>query len=251
MEEQQTEAGLGHNLPPSEGMTQADVIRARLEQESIGLMARAIELQQAFDRAPDKVESEDQAEKFGDFIKQIAGHVKKADAARVASKEPYLEGGRAVDGFFKSIIDPLKKAKTTLEGRLGTYLRAKEAEERRRREEERQRAEEEARAKAAEMKSEDDLDAAVEAEVQAQDAAKAAEANAAEMSRTRGDMGSVSSLRTTWAFEVDDWDRIPLDMLRAHLPKSAIEQAIRSFIKAGGRSIDGVRIFEKHSAVVR
>lgn len=36
-----------------------------------------------------------------------------------------------------------------------------------------------------------------------------------------------------------------------HLPHAALHQAVRSYIKAGGRDLRGVRIFEDTTAVVR
>ena len=245
------QAPLGHNQPPAETPTQEQIIRARLEQENIGLLARKEEILEAVGRAPEAVEDDDTAGKLSDFIKQISACIKNANAARVAAKEPYLQGGRSVDGFFKTVSDPLDKAKRAMESRLGTYLRKKADEERRRREEEARKAEEEARAQAAAMRDSEDLDAAVAAEQDAQKAAKEADAKAAEMSRTRGDYGAVASLRTTWDFEILDYDNIPIRLLQPHLPRSAVEQAIRSFIKAGGRDLAGVRIFENTSAVVR
>src|SRR3546814_13786914 len=82
-------------------------------------------------------------------------------------------------------------------------------------------------------------------------AEKAANAPAADQSRTRSAHGSVASLRTVWTFR--DLDRVALDLaaLRDHLPDSALEQAGRSFIKAGGRKLDGVVIYEDHRSEER
>ena len=38
-------------------------------------------------------------------------------------------------------------------------------------------------------------------------------APSADLSRTRGDFGSVTSLRTTWGFEVDDLTKVPATYL--------------------------------------
>lgn len=80
---------------------------------------------------------------------------------------------------------------------------------------------------------------------------KKADANQAELSRTRGDLGSVSSLRTDWVHDGFDRAELDLEALRQHLPADAIDQAIRSFIRAGGRELRGTRIFEQTTAVVR
>ena len=44
---------------------------------------------------------------------------------------------------------------------------------------------------------------------------------------------------------------IDLESLRTHLSQDAIEKAIRSFIKSGGRELKGVTIFENQKTVVR
>jgi len=80
---------------------------------------------------------------------------------------------------------------------------------------------------------------------------KKADANQAELSRTRGDLGSVSSLRTDWVHDEVNRATIDLEALRPHLPAEAIDQAIRSFIRAGGRELRGTRIYEQTTAVVR
>ena len=48
-----------------------------------------------------------------------------------------------------------------------------------------------------------------------------------------------------------DRETIDLEALRPHLPTQALEQAVRSFIRAGGRKLEGVRIFENTGTTVR
>ena len=64
-------------------------------------------------------------------------------------------------------------------------------------------------------------------------------------------MGSVSSLRTFWDFADLDPDMLDLEALRHHFPAEAREKAVRSFIKAGGRELRGVTIYESTTSVVR
>ncbi len=40
-------------------------------------------------------------------------------------------------------------------------------------------------------------------------------------------------------------------MLRSHIHREAVDKAIRSFVKAGGRELAGVRIFENTETGVR
>lgn len=69
--------------------------------------------------------------------------------------------------------------------------------------------------------------------------------------QVRGDYGGVASVTATTAFEIESLEDIPLTDLRQFIPESAIEKAIRAAIKDGRTEIEGVRIFEKKTTVVR
>lgn len=254
---------LNHNRPPPDLLT-GDALRDKLRDENYDLIVRRDELLAAAALVPE-VTSDDVAGKVTDFIKQLAALAKAADAKRVGAKEPFLEGGRTVDGFFKAITDPVAAAKTGVERKLTTYLRDKEAKARREREEQERQAREAAEAarrdaeeRARAMRDQASLQAAVEAEKAAELAAadlvraeQAATVKAAELSQTRGEYGSLSSLRTVWTFDGIDRDALDLEALRQHFPIDGLEKAIRSFIRAGGRELNGTRIFETTTAVVR
>lgn len=253
---------MGDNRGPP--LLSPEELQAILAEDNAQLLSRRDELLAAASRIPD-VTDDDLARRVTDFIRQVTAAVKAADGARIASKEPFLAGGRAVDGFYRQIADPLDLIKRAVEKKLTAYLREKaELERRERQERERLAREEEDRrrreAAEAERKLADErsLQEAVDAqkrhEQASADRARAeqeAAAKAAEMSRVRGEYGAVSSLRTTWTFS--DLDRAELDLnaLRYHLPEDGLERAVRSFIKAGGRKLDGVTIHETENAVVR
>jgi flagellar biosynthesis GTPase FlhF len=253
----------GSNHPPGDLLT-GDSLREKLTDLNLALISRRDELLAAADRVPD-IADEDTAAKVSDFIKQLMALHKASEAARVGAKEPYLEGGRGVDGFFRAITDPVAAVKTKIERKLTTYLRDKADRERREREEQARLArEEEARrraeadAAAQKMRDEQSLAAAVEAEKQAKvaeadttKAEKEAAAKPAELSRTRGEYGAVSSLRTSWTFRDLDRAMLDLEMLRHHIPADGLDKAVRSFIRAGGRTLVGVTIYETTDAVVR
>lgn len=253
----------GSNHPPRDLLT-GDALREKLTDDNLALLSRRDELLAAADRVPD-IADEETASKVSDFIKQLMALHKTSETARVGTKEPYLEGGRGVDGFFKAITDPVAKAKAAVERKLTQYLRDKADRERREREEqarlareEQDRRDREAREAAAKIKSEQDLADAIErerlakvAEADTTKAENAAAAKPAELSRTRGEYGSVSSLRTSWTFRDLDRAQLDLEMLRQHIPADGLEKAVRSFIRAGGRSLAGVVIFETTDAVVR
>jgi regulator of protease activity HflC (stomatin/prohibitin superfamily) len=258
------ESLIGDNRPPRDLLT-GDALQEQLRDEHLPVIMRKDQLLEAYNRMPGEITDAATAGKAADFIKQITACIKAADSARVGAKEPYLEGGRAVDGFFKAVTNPLDYTKQLVNRRLTVWQQRVEAEERARRMEEERLAREAAEAKrreaeaaaqaARDARALDDAilreAAAKQAEADAAKAAAAAAAKPAELSRTRGEYGSLASLRTDWVFDNLDRDALDLEALRQHFPSDGLEKAVRAFIKAGGRDLRGVRIFETTTAVVR
>jgi hypothetical protein len=131
------------------------------------------------------------------------------------------------------------------------YLRLKAECERRERQERERQARAEAEAAAQRIRDEQSLARAIAAEAELDTAVREAAAKPAELSRTRGEYGAVASLRTDWTFRDLDRAELDLEMLRQHIPTDGLEKAVRSFIRAGGRTLAGVVIFEETGAVVR
>lgn len=257
------DASLRHNNPPADLLT-GEALREKLRDEHADLLRRCEELLEAGQRVP-PITDDDVAGKVSDYIKQLAALTKTAESHRTGAKEPYLDGGRTIDGFFKGITDPVTETKTAVQRKLTLYLREKEetarqarlAEERAAREAA-EKARREAEEKAKALADEQGLAAAIEAEKAAETAAadlvkaeQAADVKAAELSRTRGEYGSVSSLRTQWVFDEIDRATIDLEALRPYLALADIEKAVRAFIKAGGRELRGTHIHETTVASVR
>src|SRR3990167_3129 len=256
-----TAPAIGHNMPPEN----ADPIGERLGADHADLLKRRDELL-AKSKALPACDDEKSAGTLGDFIKDCSSYLKDADGRRIKEKEPYLVGGRRVDGFFKTVCEAIEPVKRAISKKLEAYETKKEAKTRRLLAE-RAAAEKKAAEEAAEaaqraidaMASDDDLGNAMEretiAEAAAVNAAKAekeAEQSAADLSRTRSEVGgSVSSLRTVWDFDGMDRAKIDLEALRPYIPVDGLEKAVRAFIKAGGRNLKGVRIYEDRRVVVR
>lgn len=105
----------------------------------------------------------------------------------------------------------------------------------------------------AEREKREAAEEAKRAETAAAKATKAAGAGSAELSRTRGEYGSVGGLRTVWIHDETSVDRkkLNLEELRQHIPEAALHAAIRSFIKAGGRKLRGCKILEERASTYR
>lgn len=193
---------LGHNNPPD---PIAD-LQSRLVDTHQELIDRGDQLAGMAERLPTECTDEDTAQKLADAIKQCAAFEKNSEAARVSAKEPHLAAGRAVDGWFKKLADPVSGVKAAMARLLTTYQRKKEAEERarlqaearaaeeRRKEEERQRraAQQEAQRKQdeadrlqREAKSKADAEAAAKAQAEADKAAQDARDAAAQAAVAR------------------------------------------------------------------
>lgn len=78
------------------------------------------------------VENERELEGFSNVIVAMRDAGARAEAARIAEKEPYLRGGQAVDGFFSSIKERLAKAQSVLQRRVDAYQQRKRDAERER-----------------------------------------------------------------------------------------------------------------------
>lgn len=80
---------------------------------------------------------------------------------------------------------------------------------------------------------------------------KVENADGGEFGRTRGDLGSVGTLRKEWAFANIDVDNLDLEKLRHHIPLDGYERAIRAMIKTGITECAGVDIFQQEALAVR
>lgn len=249
-------AEIGDNLPPD---ADVDPLLDRLREDHADLLTRRDELLGGIARAPDEIPDEETAGKMADFVQvQLATFLKGSKVVHENEKAPFLSAGRTVDSFWHALIDDIEAGKKRLNAVRKKFADAKAAEEKRRRDEEArvardeaQRLEREATERAAGMDKAEDLDEAVRAEdvatqarLDAERAEKDAAAKPAEMGRSRGDYGGMTSLKQFWDFADIDRDKLDLNALRHHLPEDALEKAVRSYIKAGGREIAGARIFE-------
>lgn len=245
------------NNPP-----EGDALTLRLDEMHSSLKERADELLAAVDRVPATLD-ETTHDRAAAFVKQMKLHVKKVDESRTAEKEPYLEGGRTIDAWFKRLSDPVSAACKGVEAKITGFLRAKADAERRAREEEARKAREEADRRAAEMRSQADLTAAVAAEETAAQAEKAATAKVADLARTRTAYGTMSTLRTVLEFEIVD-HAAAVRTLAGYIDADALAKAARAWLRDhkaeaellieaapdAAEHIKGVRLFHNQTARV-
>ena len=239
-------ASIGGNNPPSlEELLAEKAASLVAEMNKIGVEAKG---------APEVVKTEDDLDKVGNIIVRANKVVRSLEEMRKFEKQPFLDGGRTVDGFFKTHLDKLAKTISILDRRANVYTQEKLAAERRRREAEAEalrqeeqrrreaaaRAEEEGRARHAALHA-DKADRAAE---RLEEAEGAALQTNADIVRTRTDSGVAVGARTTWRGEITNIAEVDLEALRPYLLRADIEKAINTAVRVGVRDLKGVRIFE-------
>ena len=105
---------------------------------------------------------------------------------------------------------------------------------------------ERAQAALAASKPEASIETAIVHAQQAERTEKAAAAPSADLTRRRGDLGSVNSLREVWDVELEDLSKVPLEYLTFN------EAAARKAVQGGKiKTIPGVRVFTRKHVVTR
>jgi hypothetical protein len=234
---------IGSNAPPGD----SDPLAERLVEQYANLHDRARDLLEAEARLPDSL-TDETVGRVSDFARQIKACVKAAQEAHKAEKSDYLAKCTICDAWLNGLKAPLLDLGARVERRVAAFLAAKESEERRKREEEARRL----AAEAKELAAAGDKEQAKEARAEARDLRQEARtASAADMARVHTGMGGVATLKAPWAFDGIDRLAIDLETLRPYLPLDGIEKAVRAYIRAGGRELKGVRIFQDRKALIR
>lgn len=203
------------------------------------------------------------SKRLADLIAMFTKLITKADNIRDEEKDPYWEGGKAVDGWFSNkIISRAKAKKAELNGLQKRWLDAIEAEETRQRQiaakaakDAADKAAAEADAAAERARGPKTLARAIErqedAEVARMDALTAqqhAEAKPLEKTLVRGEAGGRQQLRHFTNFEPFEFKQLSeQDVLTlAHLiPADAWEKAVRKFadLHKEDAKLDGVKFY--------
>ena len=211
---------------------------------------------------PNGIESEDvqaRAADFGGGKGIMNAFIKEATAARTSEKKPYLDGGKAVDGFFAKLSEPVELCQQDMRRHMTTFANKLEAERREAARLEAVRLAAEAEAAldhaTAPGADEESLENAADAADAAEAARALAEGKASALSQTRGELGTVVSLRTAWKADYAASDlmalvqavaagKAPLAYLA--FAETRINYAIRS---EKVREIPGVVINEERTVV--
>jgi hypothetical protein len=206
-----------HNNPPSASLTlDAAGWTDWLEHNCAILRERERELLESFgrfDKGFPTIDNDDVQGRATDLANKIKDHIKLIGTHHAIEKAPVLVAQRAVDGFFKALASKLEAALPVINRRRTAYAEKVEAERRAAAKAEADRLAAEAQKAAAQAIEHDDADAlesAARLGNAAQDAADAAQAPAAELSRVYSPLGGVASLTTRWKLDVEASDLLAL-----------------------------------------
>ena len=242
--------GIGHNAPPIEEIL-ADTRSA--------LLARVEPIAERANGLPKKIASEDDLALVTPVVVDAKALAKEIENARRDDKQPYLDGGRAVDAFFKPHKDRLDRIASVFERLASDFQREKIRQERARAEEserkaaaEAERLRKEAEAAKKPETQQRKLDAAAEADNAADRAAAAASRSGNELGKVTT-AGGTARAQTFWNFAIDNYGEVDLNAIRDFIDREAVEKAIRAKIKIqkGNTDIPGVRVFEDVKASIR
>lgn len=208
-----------HNTPP---------LAERLEIEHANLAAKAVE---CADLVPDTlapVTTDEDAGAYAETAKTLKGCLTAIETARKKEKDQILKDGRAIDGHFATMSEPVKAAADRVVAAINDFQTKRLEEQRRIQREADERARKEAEAF-------EEPPPPVSAPVVAKEAA-----------RVIGFSGTaVAAASVKWMHEVTDATQVPREFLMVN------DSAIKAAIAGGRREIPGVRIFEQVRTAIR
>ena len=265
-------ASIGHNEPPLEERIQME-FREALLTDHADFLVRMDEMIASVDRA--SATDDETLGRCGTLAKMLRAAVSHVESTHKVVKEPYLLGGRAVDAEKNRLVGILSPAQAKLQDKMNAFMAEREAkrraEEARRAAEQRAAAEAAAKAEreareaeqaaaraAAEAASDEDREAAERAAAVAADEAQRrmeeaalAAAPVAKAEPVRSDEGATISGTKVWQSQVTDYTLAFIAVEDNPKVREAVDKAVAALVRAGKRSIDGVRIWETVAARTR
>lgn len=244
-------AVIGGNNPP---------IAEVLADQHKALIARVEPIADRANALPESIRDDADLVKIGEIVLDAKALLKDLNISRETEKKPYLDGGRAVDEFFREFTSRMDRVATVLSERSGKY-QAEQAEKNRREAIEKARKLEEA-----EAKKRQEADAAkreetaekkhFEADAMADKAAELrqqADQSATAALNFKSDVGLKSKTSGNWKHRITDLALLDLNALKPYLKIDAIDAALGIVARTqkGAAKMQGVEFFPEHKATFR
>lgn len=228
--------GIGGNAPPALAVPTVIDIKEHLNRETKALRERGEQIGKMLDKFlsdVSEITSDEEQARAADVVAQIKAHIKITGQRKKTEKQPWIDGGKAIEAFFDALENRLSKVSEIQELQTAYALEVehRNREAARRAAEEAQRAADELMEAAAKTMSDTDLTLAEQAATEAAHAQELADGRAADLSRVRSDYGVVSSLRRKLVIKVTDKAKVPLEYLI--VDETALRQAFNEAKKSG------------------
>ena len=238
-----------HNNPPSD----VELLGESLILKHVSLIRQAQDYVALADRIPEKLSEQDEANFVTDKIKEIMECQKSLKSAHKEEKEPFLRQGQYVDSFFNDEVKKLTLAIEKANLPLGKFLKEQAAIEQKRRDDEAavlRQAAQDAMANAVISPSVDTMEQAVISKGVADFAVKVASVPVQTMAVARGTY-STASLKKEWVGTITDIANIDIEKLKPYIKMEALQVALNTYVKMGGRMCTGCTIEETISTKVK
>lgn len=178
------------------------------------------------------------------LCKLIRDTEKSADTERLAITKPFRDGIDAINNRFKNMIDPISRAKKTIDKKMVDWKVAEDERLRKEAVAQRQKEVEEAKAKAEALAVEGELDEA-DAVMHLAEKAEKAPVLYGTINSVTGAAGGSGTTRDVWKFKIIDQSKIPAEYFILD------EKKISGVIRAGVREIPGLEIYAEKTLVIR
>ena len=196
-----------------------------------------------------KVTTPEEEGRAVEFLSQTKRRFKIVDEKRKQYVKPLKEVIDNINADFKSILEPLKEVEGIVKKGMTEY---RNAEEFKAKEAARIEAERVAQEAAKEIQRDGLTDENME---DAQKASKALTEASVEAPKVVSAPSGKASFRKDWKFEIEDASKLPdviiREILELALKKGLYDQVIRKMVKSGIHAIDGCKIWEESTPIIR
>lgn len=252
--------GIGGNSPPPEFWLSLliDSLPDRLAADhAAAIAAKIAPIAERANAMPVDFTTDDDLAKATDIANDAADAWDALDAQRKAEKELFKRGGEIVDDFHRDPLARLKRIKDAFIDRATKYTREKKRKAEADAQAERDRlariAEENRIAAEAAAAFGDDDEAKKRTQIAETVEARVEDVAPEKTEPVRASGGGTAGTKKEWTFEIEDFQKVDLNAIRAFVAPDAIEKALAKMAKQQKHlaKVEGVRFFEDEKASFR